>query len=70
MKKQNIDWENLKFEVLPTRSMWQAEGQAGNAWAKGGLIPYGKVKLSPASCVMNYGQGVFEGLKAYHTAKD
>jgi len=39
MKKQNIDWENLKFEVLPTRSMWQAEGQAGNAWAKGGLIP-------------------------------
>lgn len=26
--------------------------------------------MSPASCVMNYGQGVFEGLKAYHTAKD
>ena len=70
MKKQNIDWENLKFEVLPTRSMWQAEGQAGNAWAKGELIPYGKVEMSPASCVMNYGQGVFEGLKAYHTAKD
>ena len=70
MKKQNIDWGNLKFEVLPTRSMWQAEGQAGNAWAKGELIPYGKVKMSPASCVMNYGQGVFEGLKAYHTAKD
>ena len=70
MKKQNIDWGNLKFEVLPTRSMWQAEGQAGNAWAKGELIPYGKVKISPASCVMNYGQGVFEGLKAYHTAKD
>ena len=70
MKKQNIDWENLKFEVLPTRSMWQAEGQAGNAWAKGELIPYGKVKMSPASCVMNYGQGVFEGLKAYHTARD
>ena len=70
MKKQNLDWENLKFEVLPTRSMWQAECQAGNAWAKGGLIPYGKVKMSPASCVMNYGQGVFEGLKAYHTAKD
>ncbi len=50
--------------------MWQAEGQAGNAWAKGELIPYGKVKMSPASCVMNYGQGVFEGLKAYHTARD
>jgi branched-chain amino acid aminotransferase len=70
MKKQNIDWGNLKFEVFPTRSMWQAEGQAGNAWAKGELIPYGKVKMSPASCVMNYGQGVFEGLKAYHTARD
>ena len=70
MKKQNINWGNLKFEVLPTRSMWQAEGQAGNAWAKGELIPYGKVKMSPASCVMNYGQGVFEGLKAYHTARD
>ena len=54
---------NLKYCPL-------AVCQAGNAWAKGGLIPYGKVKMSPASCVMNYGQGVFEGLKAYHTAKD
>ena len=38
MKKQNINWGNLKFEVLSTRSMWQAEGQAGNAWAKGELL--------------------------------
>ena len=26
--------------------------------------------MSPASSVLNYGQGVFEGMKAYHSAKD
>ena len=68
--KQNIDWDNLGFDSLPTRSMWKGECSTGDDWIDGQLIPYGEISLSPAACVLNYGQGVFEGLKAYHTAKD
>ena len=39
-------------------------------WESGSLVPYGKIELSPAAGVLNYGQGVFEGTKAYHTSKD
>ena len=68
--KQKIDWDNLGFDPLPTRSMWKGECSTGDDWIDGQLIPYGEISLSPAACVLNYGQGIFEGLKAYHTAKD
>ena len=70
MKKQKLDWENLEFKVYPTRSMWKGECEIGKTWSKGELITYGTVEMSPASSVLNYGQGVFEGMKAYHSAKD
>tara|TARA_B100001250_G_scaffold250440_1_gene215260 strand:- start:4019 stop:5047 length:1029 start_codon:yes stop_codon:yes gene_type:complete len=68
--KQKIDWDNLGFNPLPTRSMWKGECVSGDDWINGKLIPYGEISLSPAACVLNYGQGIFEGMKAYHTAKD
>ncbi|SVC49906.1 uncharacterized protein METZ01_LOCUS302760, partial [marine metagenome] len=70
MKKQKLDWGNLEFKVYPTRSMWRGECGSGETWSKGELIPYGTVEMSPASSVLNYGQGVFEGMKAYHSSKD
>ena len=33
-------------------------------------MPYGDISISPSAAVLNYGQGVFEGMKAYRTAKD
>ena len=69
-EKQKIDWDNLGFVPLPTRSMWKGDCSTGEDWSTGGLIPYGNISLSPAACVLNYGQGIFEGLKAYQTAKD
>ena len=69
-EKQNINWENLGFNVHPTRSMWKGECKIDQSWSNGQLIPYGKIEMFPASCVLNYGQGVFEGMKAYRTAKD
>ena len=68
--KQKIDWDNLGFEALPTRSMWRDECKTGELWNAGELVPYGEVSLSPASCVLNYGQGLFEGMKAFHSAKN
>ena len=69
-KKQNIDWDNLEFGVYPTRSMWKSTNSINGEWDKGGLIPYGNIEISPAAGVLNYGQGIFEGMKAYHSSKD
>ena len=56
--------------MVETRSMYKATCRQGDSWQSGGLIPYGKIELSPAAGVLNYGQGCFEGTKAYRTAKD
>ena len=65
MKK--INWDNLGFDVMETRSMYKANCRIGEEWKLGGLIPYGTIELSPAAGVLNYGQGCFEGTKAYRT---
>ena len=70
INKQNIEWDQLGFSVFPTRSMWKATCESRGQWSSGELIPYGNIEMSPAAGVLHYGQGVFEGLKAYHTAKD
>jgi branched-chain amino acid aminotransferase len=50
--------------------MYKASCRIGEEWKLGGLIPYGTIELSPAAGVLNYGQGCFEGTKAYRTVKD
>ena len=70
LKKANIDWDSLGFAPLETRSMFIANCPIDGKWESGSLVPYGKIELSPAAGVLNYGQGVFEGTKAYHTSKD
>lgn len=70
LKKVNINWDDLGFDPLQTRSMFKAKCEIGGTWSEGALVPYGKIELSPAAGVLNYGQGVFEGTKAYHTLKD
>jgi len=69
-EKQKMNWENLEFKVYPTRSIWKGECKSSESWSSGQLVPYGEIKISPASTILNYGQGVFEGMKAYHSAKD
>ncbi len=34
-------------------------------WDGGELVPYGPLHLLPAAQVLNYGQSIFEGMKAY-----
>ncbi|RZC91557.1 hypothetical protein C5167_027620 [Papaver somniferum] len=61
----DICWENLGFSLVPTDQMYMSKHSAGGNFSKGGLRAYGNIELSPASGVLNYGQGLFEGLKAY-----
>lgn len=67
---QDIDWDSLGFRYYPTRSMYRSDWDGTNGWSPGELIPFGDVKISPAAGVLNYGQGIFEGSKAYRSAKD
>ena len=70
MNKKDIDWDNLGFYAHETKSMFKAIYTAEKKWQVEGLIPYGNVSMSPASTILNYGQGIFEGTKAYRTSKD
>ena len=41
--------------------------EKGKMWSTGEIRPYAPIPLEPAACVLNYGQGLFEGLKAQRT---
>ena len=47
--------------------MYVTKCKQGDDWDTGELFPYGNISISPASTVLNYGQGLFEGMKAYRT---
>ena len=64
-----IDWNNLGFEINPADKMFTARYKNGE-WSKGEITDYGTITLFPSAVVLNYGQGLFEGLKAYRTKTD
>ncbi|MCL7023049.1 hypothetical protein MKW94_030773 [Papaver nudicaule] len=61
----DICWDNLGFGLVPTDQMYMSKCSTGGNFSKGKLQPYGNIELSPSAGVLNYGQGLFEGLKAY-----
>ena len=67
MKTNNINFDDLTFTFTETRSMYVTKCKQGDDWDTGELFPYGNISISPASTVLNYGQGLFEGMKAYRT---
>ena len=60
------------WDLMPMRQkgMFIAKFDSNGTCIDKGLVPYGDIKLSPAATVLNYGQGVFEGTKAYETSKN
>lgn len=66
---EEIDWDSLTFSLTPTDTMYLTETTANDPWMPGSLRPYGAIPMSPAAGVLNYGQGLFEGMKAYRTSK-
>ncbi|KAK9941733.1 hypothetical protein M0R45_007428 [Rubus argutus] len=63
-KHADVNWDQLKVGVNPTDYMYTMTCSSGGKFAKGHLIPFGNIELSPFAGVLNYGQGLFEGLKA------
>jgi branched-chain amino acid aminotransferase len=64
-----LDWNNLKFEYLQTRSfikyVWN-----GVCWDDGALITEPYINLHVDATCLHYGQSCFEGLKAFHMADE
>ncbi|MHA1805573.1 MAG: branched-chain amino acid aminotransferase [Promethearchaeota archaeon] len=66
MKAEDIDFYNLGFEFIETETMYVADYKEGT-WSEGKLVPFGSFEISPGACILNYGQGIFEGMKALKT---
>ena len=66
MEKKDIDWGNLGFAYMPTDKRFVANYKNG-AWDEGTLTSDPNVVLNECSCVFQYSQSCFEGLKAYTT---
>ena len=68
--KQKPDSNSLGFGKYFTDHMLVMRYDAANGgWQETEIIPYSDFSLDPASCVLHYGQGIFEGLKAYKNDK-
>eukprot|EP00475_Leptophrys_vorax_P038623 TRINITY_DN68475_c0_g1_i1.p3 TRINITY_DN68475_c0_g1~~TRINITY_DN68475_c0_g1_i1.p3 ORF type:complete len:416 (+),score=1.00 TRINITY_DN68475_c0_g1_i1:223-1470(+) len=63
-----LDFDDLGFGLVNTDFMFVAKCTRGEEWEAGGLRPFGNLEMSPSAGVLNYGQGVFEGMKAYRTS--
>ncbi|CAL4923707.1 unnamed protein product [Urochloa decumbens] len=61
----DMDWENLGFGIVQTDYMYIAKCGTDGNFTEGETVPFGPIALNPSSGVLNYGQGLFEGLKAY-----
>lgn len=66
MDPKEIDFYSLGFNFIETKTMYVADYKDGK-WSDGLLIPFANIEISPAACVLNYGQGIFEGMKALRT---
>ncbi|EFH70492.1 branched-chain amino acid aminotransferase 6 [Arabidopsis lyrata subsp. lyrata] len=69
-KYANVKWEELGFALTPIDYMYVAKCKQGESFSQGKIVPYGDISISPCSPILNYGQGLFEGLKAYRTEDD
>lgn len=61
-----INWSNLEFGKYISDHMFICKFIDGE-WQKPQIIPYGDLRLSPATLALHYGQSVFEGMKAFYT---
>jgi len=62
-KPEEIDFYKLGFDFIETKTMFVADYKDGK-WGEGKLLPFGPFEISPGACVLNYGQSIFEGMKA------
>jgi len=65
--KEKPDENNLGFGTIFTDHMFNMDYSPDKGWYNPRIEPYHALNMDPATMVLHYGQGVFEGLKAYRT---
>ncbi|NLI61900.1 MAG: branched-chain amino acid aminotransferase [Methanosarcinaceae archaeon] len=63
--KAKPDENNLGFGVHFTDHMFIMDYTQGKGWHDPRIVPYGPLSMDPACMILHYGQGIFEGMKAY-----
>lgn len=66
-----IDCNQLTFSLYPyahEMKMFESYYRDGQ-WDEGAVVNFHEIPLSPAANILNYGQGIFEGMKAYYSVK-
>lgn len=66
--KPKPDESKLAFGKKFTDHMFNMDYHPDKGWHNPRIEPYHPLSLDPATMFLHYGQGVFEGLKAYRTA--
>ncbi|KAE8726007.1 Branched-chain-amino-acid aminotransferase 6 [Hibiscus syriacus] len=62
----NVNWDELGFALTKTDYMCIMNfNQDERQFSQGTITRFGNIELCPSSGILNYGQGLFEGLKAY-----
>ena len=59
-----IDFSNLPFGKNFSDHMFTADYEDGE-WKNLQIVPYGDIAINPAASALQYGQAIFEGIKAY-----
>ncbi len=63
--KQKPDWNKIVFGKTFTDHMFVMDYNHEKGWHDAAIVPYAPLSLDPSCMIFHYGQGVFEGLKAY-----
>jgi len=64
-KLSNVDINNLGFGEVFSDHMLIIDYKNGR-WQTPQIVPFGEISILPSSCMIHYGQVVFEGLKAFY----
>src|SRR5512132_3548338 len=64
-KKEKTKDKDLGFGAVFTDHMFVMDFEEEKGWYDPRVEPYGPFALDPATAVLHYGQGLFEGLKAF-----
>ncbi|XP_021687282.2 branched-chain amino acid aminotransferase 2, chloroplastic isoform X1 [Hevea brasiliensis] len=66
----DINWDNLGLNPVLTDYMYVMKCSGTDKFSDGELQPFGNIELNPFSSVLNYGQGIIEGLRAFKKEDD
>jgi len=63
-KLGDVPWGSIATDFM---TISKCGPETDMKWTKGEVVPYGDIPMSPRAAILNYGQGIFEGMKAQRT---